>query len=133
MSEELLTYRQVEFPSPIDRLFLKMATRYGKSWFDMWQGVPITEVKADWLQAIEKHKFTLKTVMRAVDAMDEKQRFPPNMLEFIGLCKAQVVMPYQQAIGKKMTDEEKAANLKRLHDAARGLTVKPKFLMDEMK
>ena len=133
MSEELSTYRQVDLPSPIDRLFLKMATRYGKSWFDMWQGVPISEVKADWLEAIEKNKFTLRTVMKAVDAMDEKQRFPPNMIEFIGLCKVQVPKPYQQSIGKRMTEEERSENLKRLHDAARGLTVKPKFLMDETK
>lgn len=126
---ELSTYRQQASPLPIDRLFLKMATRYGRQWVDLWAGIPIDEVKSDWQKAIVKHGFTLRTVLLAAE--NESQKFPPNLNEFVATCKALTPKPYSQAIGRKFTEAEIEANKKRLYEAALTLTVKPKFLKEK--
>ncbi len=36
-------------PDPlVDRLFERMATMYGAKWLDLWTGIPLDAVKADW-------------------------------------------------------------------------------------
>jgi hypothetical protein len=116
MSELSTTYRQDDLPSPIDRLFLRMATRYGKHWFDMWAGIPIDEVKADWYRALRG--MPSKTVLAAVDYIAATKDFPPTMTEFIKACKASQPQTFNKALPHYASAEQIEANQRKIKEAA---------------
>lgn len=71
----------------VDRLFGRLAVRYGAQWLRMWEGLDMASVKADWaeelagLHAPEK-LFRLKYALEYLPAA-----FPPNAREFRDLCR----------------------------------------------
>ena len=70
----------------IDRLFQKLHTMYGKAWLDLWIGVPIDAVKAEWARTL--HGVEPETMRLALDSMaTEGRAFPPNLPEFVALCR----------------------------------------------
>lgn len=70
----------------IDRLFMVMHTMYGRAWADLWQGVPLEAVKAEWARSL--HGFDVNTVRLAIESMKTEGRaFPPNLPEFVALCR----------------------------------------------
>lgn len=73
-------------PDVIDWLFAKLLTMYGRQWADMWTGVPVDPLKADWRHALSC--YTPDTIRMAVDALAREGReFPPNQPQFIALCR----------------------------------------------
>ncbi len=69
----------------IDRLFERLATMYGKHWFDQWVGVPIEEVKRTWREDLAFASG--EQIRRALDHCKTGCKFPPTCPEFAGLCK----------------------------------------------
>jgi hypothetical protein len=37
----------------LDRLFGKLAVRYGDAWFRKWDGIPMSAVRADWAEVLD--------------------------------------------------------------------------------
>jgi hypothetical protein len=70
----------------VDRLFQKFALMYGRGWLDMWAGMPMDAVKADWAGAL--HGFEPETIRLAIEHLKtEGKPFPPAQPEFISLCR----------------------------------------------
>jgi hypothetical protein len=71
----------------VDRLFARLTTMYGKHWLDLWVGVPMEAVKAEWSRALTG--VSVEQVRLALDSMlDKGNAFPPTMPEFVSLCRA---------------------------------------------
>jgi len=72
--------------SLVDRLFQKLALMYGKAWLDLWAGMPIDAVKAEWsrtLTGIDPEAMRL-----ALDSLlTSGKPFPPTLPEFTSLCR----------------------------------------------
>lgn len=113
--------------NPIDRLFLRMASLYGKLWFDSWGDTPIAEMKADWIDAIRRNKIGLNAVFKACDkCADEGINFPPTLPQFIQLCKASTPQEMTKAIGRQFTPEELQKNHERITQISHGISAKAK-------
>lgn len=70
----------------VDRLFLRFATAYGKHWLDMWEGLPIDAVKAEWARALTG--VSPAQIKLALESLNEKgQTFPPTLPEFVALTR----------------------------------------------
>lgn len=109
--------------NPIDRLFLRMASFYGKHWIDMWSDVPVDSVKAEWQAKLTG--MSSKTVFKAVDYCSENLRFPPTLPEFVQLCKASTPSEMTKAIGRQFTQEELQKNHERIAEISAAMS-KPK-------
>lgn len=68
-------------PDAIDVLFGRMAARYGRHWLDLWIGIPMDAVKAEW--RCELARFQRAQVDQALANLG---KFPPTLPEFVGLC-----------------------------------------------
>lgn len=110
--DEKSTYRRTE-PNGIDRLFLSLATIYGKRWFDMWAGVDEDAMRATWvrgLQGLEAYQ-----IRGALDyCADGNQTFPPDLSSFKRICDGMKKQEVVQAIGRKFTKEEMEKNHQRM-------------------
>lgn len=99
----------------IDRLFMVMHTMYGRAWADLWQGVPLEAVKAEWARSL--HGFDVNTVRLAIESMKTEGRaFPPSLPEFVALCRQFVpVGAHRLALAspRYQAPENVFANLKR--------------------
>ena len=91
-------------PDVIDWLFAKLLTMFGRSWADMWTGVPPETVKADWRAALAC--YDAETVRLAFESMHRDARqFPPNLSEFSALCRQfKRVGPHVLAIADNRRD-----------------------------
>jgi hypothetical protein len=69
-------------PASIDVLFARLLSQYGKHWLDMWEGVPMSLVKAEWAQRLAGVK---PAAMEA--ALDHLGKFPPTLPEMKDLCE----------------------------------------------
>lgn len=110
--------------NPIDRLFLRMASFYGKHWLDMWADVPVDSVKAEWQAKLSG--MSSKTVFKAVDYCADNLRFPPTLPEFVQLCKANTPHEINKAIGRQFTQEELQKNHERITEISNGISTKSK-------
>ena len=120
-TQESSTYRTTQ-QTPIDRLFLRMASFYGKHWLDMWIDIPMDSVKAEWQAKLSG--MPSKTVFRAVDYCADNVKFPPSLPEFMQLCKANTPSEITKALPRHFTDEELEANKKKLEKINSDLTRK---------
>jgi hypothetical protein len=69
----------------IDRLFRRLAAMYGRAWLEMWVGVPLAEVRAEWGRSLSS--VTVEQMRLAFDHLERKGvKFPPNLPEFKSLC-----------------------------------------------
>lgn len=127
--DESSTYRQPEM-SPIDRLFLRMASLYGKLWLDMWAGLDMGEIKGEWQDAIQAERLGEKAVFRAVDVLSRNlgngHELPPTLPRFVQLCKAQMPKQFNKALPRHHTPEEQAANQERIKTAVAEAVAKPR-------
>lgn len=70
----------------VDRLFQRLGAMYGRQWFDLWAGAPISEVKAEW--ALSLQGFDVETIRLALESLKtEGKQYPPNLPEFVHLCR----------------------------------------------
>ncbi len=70
----------------VDRLFQRLATLYGRAWLDLWAGIPIDAVKAEWARSL--HGMAPEAIGLALESLKtEGVKFPPNLPEFIALCR----------------------------------------------
>jgi hypothetical protein len=88
--DELPTYRQ-DNPQqrPVDRLFLMLASCYGRHWLDMWAGVDI----------------------------NEGQKFPPTLPEFKNICNQMKKPEVARALPRKFTAEDQLKNHTKMQEA----------------
>lgn len=99
----------------IDRLFLKLATTFGKHWIDLWAHIPIQEVKADWSRRLRENNIGLTLALKAIDDMvSAGKTYPPTLPEFIQHCKGARPQHFNKAIVRIYTDEELALNRSRI-------------------
>ena len=66
----------------IDRLFQRFSVMYGKHWADLWEGVPMADVKDAW--RTELGGVTGEQIVAALKACGT---FPPTLPEFVALCR----------------------------------------------
>jgi hypothetical protein len=116
-TEELSTYRQTTLPKAIDRLFLRMASLYGKHWIDMWADIPMDAVKEEWQGGL--YGFSLLEIGDAINHCAENNKFPPTLPEFRDLCRdmKRKHQPTHKALPRHYTKEEREANHQRLQQA----------------
>jgi len=67
----------------VDRIFARMAVRYGAHWLRLWEGVDITAVKADWAETLSG--FTADDIAYAIDHLPSER--PPTVGQFRDLCR----------------------------------------------
>lgn len=78
--------RSVSPESVVDRLFQRLAQLYGRAWLDLWAGVPMDGVKAEWAASLQG--FDVETIRLALESLKtEGKQFPPNLPEFVSLCR----------------------------------------------
>lgn len=115
-TEELSTYRQVVPPKAIDRLFLRMASLYGKHWLDMWADVPMDAVKEEWQGGL--YGFNLTEIGNAINYCAENNKFPPTLPEFRDLCNSlRKPAPPHKALPRHFTKEELEQSQQKLRNA----------------
>lgn len=115
--DELPTYRQ-DNPQqrPVDRLFLMLASCYGRHWLDMWAGVDINEVKDQWEQGLKG--VTVGQVRDALDyCADGGQKFPPTLPEFKNICHQMKKPEVVRALPRKFTAEDQLKNHTKMQEA----------------
>lgn len=96
----------------VDRLFARLAARYGRHWLDMWVGVPLDLVKAEWRETLAR--FHPVQVEQAIAALG---KFPPTLPEFAAICddfKRPEGAPNLRIAGPR--SEVPAGTFKRLRD-----------------
>lgn len=100
-----------------------MASLYGKHWLDMWADVPVEAVKNEWANGIER--FKLPEIGKAIEHCAAHCKFPPTLPEFIQLCKANTPSEIHKALPRHLTDEELAANQRRIQEEVAKLAANP--------
>ncbi len=68
----------------VDRIFVRLAARYGASWFRMWDGIPMEAVKADWAETLAGLNDSPDAIRYALDNLPVD--WPPNSAQFVALC-----------------------------------------------
>ena len=85
----------------INKLFLKLHTRYGNQWTSQWADNRIYELAInEW--ASEMRSFTVDDIKRGLDNYNGD--FPPNLMQFKKACKPRPIgspAPCYQSYGRK--------------------------------
>ena len=68
----------------IDRLFDKLAIRYGSAFLDQWRGMPLEDVKADWIEELRAFAHAPEVFAWALEHLPERA---PNVGQFKALCR----------------------------------------------
>ena len=74
-------------PSPIERLFSRLAAFYGKKFGDLWLGCELKEVKNTWEN--ELRGFSVDEVLIGLEGCKLRD-WPPTLPEFLKLCRPPV-------------------------------------------
>jgi hypothetical protein len=118
--EELSTYRKTEEPKGIDRLFLSLASIYGKRWFDFWAGTDMETVKATWvrgLQGLQPYQ-----VRDALDfCADGGQTYVPDLPAFRKICDSMKKVEVQKALPRKFNADDQLKNHSKMQEAMANL------------
>lgn len=101
-------------PAWVDRLFGRLAVRYGSAWLRMWEGLDMAAVKADWAQQLAgmhlpEHEHMLKY---GVEHLPPER--PPTAPQFRAICMlAPAYLPRPALEGPKFQpDLEAVARVK---------------------
>ncbi len=72
-------------PSPwIDSLFARLAVRYGAAWLNLWNGLDIADVKADWAEELSGFAAAPEAIKHALANLPSDR--PPTVGQFRLLC-----------------------------------------------
>lgn len=80
--------RRVLPPIPKDwvqDLFLKIGTRYGNTWANMWDGMDIDLVQDEWAEVLAPYRNIPGAIEHAINHLPTD--WPPTMLQFVDLCR----------------------------------------------
>lgn len=100
-----------------------MASVYGKHWIDLWNHIPVDDVKAEWSEKLKEHGIGLNIALKTIDRLiNEGKTFPPTLPEFLQHCKGLKPKVYNQALPHKYSEEELAHKREKLAEAASVLT-----------
>lgn len=69
----------------VDRIFEKLTLVYGRSFIGQWDGVPITDVKADWAHELGGFHDKPDAIAHALKNLPADR--PPNVLQFRAMCQ----------------------------------------------
>jgi hypothetical protein len=69
----------------IDRLFARFATLYGKHWLDLWQQIPMEQVRAAWSEALSVCDG--QQIRMGLEHCSTHNKYPPTAPEFVSLCR----------------------------------------------
>ena len=58
---------------------------YGRHWLDMWVGIPMDAIKAEWSRQLTY--VPIEAVRLAIEHVEKSNKFPPTLPEFRGLCE----------------------------------------------
>lgn len=67
----------------IDRIFAKLAARFGRDFLGRWEGLDLNIVKGDWSEEMAGMQARPDAIKHALDNLGTK---PPNVAEFKELC-----------------------------------------------
>jgi hypothetical protein len=77
---------------PIDRIFDRLSSTYGKPFLDLYAGTPMGDVKTAW--AHELAPFATRAGLSAIAwALDNLPERPPNAVQFRNLCRQAPAQP----------------------------------------
>jgi hypothetical protein len=68
----------------VDRLFARLAVRYGSAWIRMWEGVPMDAVKADWAEELAGFAALPEALAYGLDNLPLDK--PPTVKQFAATC-----------------------------------------------
>lgn len=68
----------------VERLFARLAVRYGSAWLAKWQGIDIAAVKADWSEVLGGFERNPEAIRHALAHLPEDR--PPTATQFRALC-----------------------------------------------
>lgn len=69
----------------VERLFARMAARYGSAWVSKWAGIDIAAVKADWEDVLGSlYRANPQALVYGLEHLPED--FPPNSDAFLRIC-----------------------------------------------
>lgn len=100
----------------VDRLFQVLHTMYGRGWADLWIGVPLDAVKAEWARSLQGVQ--PEAIRLALEALKTEGRaYAPNLPEFVSLCRQFVRRgPHTLAIVDKRRTEGPDGGFQSLRD-----------------
>ncbi len=81
----------------VDRIFLRLTTRYGAAWLRMWDGIPMEAVRADWAEELAGFNDKPEALKHALEHLPVDR--PPNSAQFRALCigKPEIYRPALEA------------------------------------
>jgi hypothetical protein len=103
----------MSLPMPwVERIFTKLTMVYGRDFLGRWEGLDISEVKADWAHELSGFKDHAESIAYALKNLPDSGK-PPTVLEFRAMCRkapeSTVLM-----LENKLTTEQMVANKKRI-------------------
>lgn len=69
----------------VDRIFQKLTLTYGRDFAARWEGLDVSEVKADWAEALGGYEQHPEAIAFALTILDPAK--PPTVLQFAELCR----------------------------------------------
>ena len=121
---QTVTLRQLSTESQnvwIERLFSRLAALYGAAFGRQWEGTNIADVKTVWAEKLGG--FTAVHIGAALKSCDDRQ-YPPNLPEFIDLCRVAAKREAQPLFlpPPELTEEELAERRRILAELHEKLT-----------
>lgn len=103
----------MSLPLPwVERIFTKLTMIYGRDFIGRWEGLDISEVKADWAHELAGFKDHPDSIAYALKNMPDNGK-PPTVLEFRAICR-KAHEPTVPLLENKLTAEQMAVNKKRI-------------------
>lgn len=123
LETRLLTLPRNKQLEVIQRIFQRFTLAYGRRSLDMWQGMDMQEVYADWADALQGN--SLGSIQHGIDvAKNEIAEKPPTQGQFIAFCKKYQPVGNVHRLAHRLTPEQLEANKKRIAELAAGLMKK---------
>lgn len=91
----------------IDRIFARLAVRYGSAWLTKWNGIDIAAVKADWAEELGGFSANPDAIKYALEHLPLDS--PPTVLQFRALCIGRPDPNTKALPAPKASDERVAA------------------------
>ena len=119
----------------VDRLFGKLALRYGQEWVRLWEGIDIGAVKADWAHELAGMHLSQEAQDRlryGVDNLPADR--PPNVAQFKAICGRAPAKAVPQLSGQKPeADPERVSEILRSMRRSVGEAVDPIAWAEKLK